>query len=462
MYLKGLHVKKDLYSAIELYNKAIEFGDKSIYFKLGKLYEDEGLINQAISTYEEGHEEGNLKCTQRLGIMYYNGEGIERNLEKAIEYIEFAAARKEPHAMYVLAVAYLRLNKFGEKTTEIVKRLLKEAYRLNSPYAADYLASIMINELSEKKDINRSELVEYIKFGVEYELKESIFKFGYIYEKGIGVMQDYEKAYQYYNLAAEKNCIKAMNKLGDWYKKGIFLSRNINLAIKWYEKSANKNDIDGVENLIQIYEKGIGNKRNDIKAIYYVFKLIDLDVLKGKERLIYYCYKGIGIEENKERGNELINEIEEIDKGTANFIKANLGENNLINMSKDEIINLYKDGIELGNLNCYGNLAVFLYENDLYDSDKYKELFNIAMQGEHLGVKKCEYIYLKKKLKEFEISSIVTVEELIIIKKLTKLLNNGVYKVIDELIKWYSKRRPEEKTEYYKLMEDKIYYNLNI
>ena len=67
------------------------------------LYEDEGLINQAISTYEEGHEEGNLKCTQRLGIMYYNGEGIERNLEKAIEYIEFAAARKEPHAMYVLA-----------------------------------------------------------------------------------------------------------------------------------------------------------------------------------------------------------------------------------------------------------------------------------------------------------------------------------------------------------------------
>lgn len=462
MYLKGLHVKKDLYSAIELYNKAIEFGDKSIYFKLGKLYEDEGLINQAISTYEEGHEEGNLKCTQRLGIMYYNGEGIERNLEKAIEYIEFAAARKEPHAMYVLAVAYLRLNKFGEKTTEIVKRLLKEAYRLNSPYAADYLASIMINELSEKKDINRSELVEYIKFGVEYELKESIFKFGYIYEKGIGVMQDYEKAYQYYNLAAEKNCIKAMNKLGDWYKKGIFLSRNINLAIKWYEKSANKNDIDGVENLIQIYEKGIGNKRNDIKAIYYVFKLIDLDVLKGKERLIYYCYKGIGIEKNKERGNELINEIEEIDKGTANFIKANLGENNLINMSKDEIINLYKDGIELGNLNCYGNLAVFLYENDLYDSDKYKELFNIAMQGEHLGVKKCEYIYLKKKLKEFEISSIVTVEELIIIKKLTKLLNNGVYKVIDELIKWYSKRRPEEKTEYYKLMEDKIYYNLII
>lgn len=460
MYLKGLHVKKDLYAAIELYNKAIEFGDKSIYFKLGKLYEDEGLIEQAISTYEEGHEKGNLKCTQRLGIMYYNGEGIERNLEKSIEYIEFAATKKEPHAMYVLAVAYLRLNKFGEKTIEIVKKLLKEAYNLNSPYAADYLASIMINELSERNDVNRSELVEYIKFGVKYELKEAIFKFGYIYEKGIGVMQDYEKAYKYYNIAAEKNCIKAMNKLGDWYKKGVFLSRNINLAIKWYEKAANRNDIDGLENLIEIYEKGIGNKRNDIKAIYYVFKLIDLDALKGKEKLIYYCYKGIGIEENKERGNELINEIEEIDKGTANFIKANLGENNLINMSKEQIINLYKEGIDLGNLNCYGNLAIFLYENNLYDKEKYKEIFDTAMQGEGLGVSKCEYIYLIKKLKEFETSSIVTIEELIVIKKLKKLLNKGIYNVIDQLIKWYSKRKPEEKDEYYKLIEDKIYYNL--
>ena len=60
MYLKGLNVKKDVYTALELYNKAIEFGDRSIYFKLGKVFEDEGLINQAISIYELGHLEGYL------------------------------------------------------------------------------------------------------------------------------------------------------------------------------------------------------------------------------------------------------------------------------------------------------------------------------------------------------------------------------------------------------------------
>ena len=85
---------------------------------------------------------------------------------------------------------------------------------------------------------------------------------------------------------------------------------------------------------------------SSIIAIYYVFKLIDLDALKGKERLVYYCFKGIGVEENKEKGYELINEIEEIDKGTANFIRGYLAENNLIEMNSDEIIKLYQEGIE--------------------------------------------------------------------------------------------------------------------
>ncbi|WP_133014315.1 tetratricopeptide repeat protein [Clostridium cuniculi] len=460
MYLKGLNVKKDVYTALELYNRALEFGDRSIYFKVGKVYEDEGLINQAISIYNQGHEEGNLKCTQRLGIMYYNGEGVEKDLEKAMEYMEIAAAKKEPHAMYVLAVAYYRLNKFGDKTSDIAKALLKEAYELGSPYAADYLACIMLNELKEGKNINKNELVIYIKFGVENELKESIFKYGYIYEKGIGIEQDYEKAYYYYTLAAETKYVKAMIKLGDWYKIGIFLNRNIDLAIKWYERAAKEDDIESIEKLIEIYENGIGGRRSDIKAIYYVFKLIDLDAIKGKEKLVYYCFKGIGIEENKEKGYELLEEIKEIDVGTAKYIKGYLGEKGLIDIDNDEIIKLYREGIELGNLECYGQLAIYLYNSGLNKNNKYKEAFEVAMEGKNLGINKCKYIFLKDKLKETQNSSIVTVEELIIIKKLGKLINSGFYEVINDLIEWYNNRRPQDKRIYYELKEEAIYYNI--
>ena len=51
------------------------------------------------------YNKGIIKCTQRLGIMLYNGEGVTRDLDKAIEFMEKAADEKAPHAMYVLAIS---------------------------------------------------------------------------------------------------------------------------------------------------------------------------------------------------------------------------------------------------------------------------------------------------------------------------------------------------------------------
>lgn len=459
MYINGLYVDKNIAYGLDLYEKCIDYGNKDIFYKMGKVYEDEGLIRQAISSYNKGHDNGELKCTQRLGIIYYNGEGVIRDLDKAINYMEVAANKKAPHAMYMLGIAYLRLNKFGENTLAKTKELLEEAVELKSPYAAEYLAYIMLNELREGKEVNEKLLLKYIEFGVENELVDSMFQYGYIYEKGIAVNIDIEKAYYYYKLAADNDSIKAIVRLGDWYKNGNFLSTNIDSAISYYMKAVMLRDIDAIEKLIEIYEKGIGDRKSDIKALYYVFKLIELDALKGKCKLAYYCYKGIGVEVDEYKGNELINEIEEIDKGTANNLRAFLARNNFIDLSTEEIVNYYLEGINLGNLDCYGELAEYLYENDLKDNEKYKKAFNIAMEGIELGVNKCSYVFLKDKLKSVQTSSIVKIEEILIIKQLNKLVDKGLYKVLNDLIEWYETRKTEDKANYYKVKEKAIYYN---
>ena len=82
------------------------------------------------------------------------------------------------------------------------------------------------------------------------------------------------------------------------------------------------------------------------------------------------------------------------------------------------------------------------------------------MEGKNLGINKCKYIFLKDKLKELQNSNIVTVEELIIIEKLGKLINSGFYEVINDLIQWYNNRNPKDKTSYYELKEEAIYYNI--
>lgn len=460
MYINGLYVDKNIVYGIELYEKCIDYGNDDLFYKIGKVYDEQSLIRQAIVAYSQGHDKGDIKCTQRLGIIYYNGEGVVRDIDKAINFMEVAAEKKAPHAMYMLGIAYLRLNKFGENTLNKTKELLKEAVELKSPYAAEYLAYIMLNELREGKSVDEKQLLKYIEFGVENDLVDSIFQYGYIYEKGIAVKVDMEKSYYYYKLAADNDSIKANVRLGDWYKKGNFLLANIDLAINYYMKAVQLKDMDALEKLIEIFEKGIGDRKSDIKALYYVFKLVDLDALKGKSKLAYYCYKGIGVEVDAKKGEELINEIEEIDKGTASHLRAFLGEKKLIQMHTEDIVNYYLEGINLGNLECYGDLAEYLYENNLKDKEKYNKAFSIAMEGLELGVKKCSYVFLKDKLKSVQTSGIVTIEEILIVKQLNKLVDKGVYNVLKDLIQWYETRKPEDKINYYKVMEQAYYYNV--
>ena len=82
------------------------------------------------------------------------------------------------------------------------------------------------------------------------------------------------------------------------------------------------------------------------------------------------------------------------------------------------------------------------------------------MEGKNLGINKCKYIFLKNKLREAQNSSIVTVEELIIVKNLSKMINSGLYEVINDLIDWYNNRKPQDKVIYYELQEKAIYYNI--
>lgn len=460
MYYAGLYVDKDVKKSLDLYNKSIECGNMDISFKVGKIYEDENMIDKAVEIYEIGSKYGDLKCIQRLGIMYYNGELVKRDTEKAIKYIEIAAENKAPHAIYMLAIAYLRINKFGEDTTRIIKKLLEEAYDLKSQFAAEYLGFLMLAEKKDGKDINEKKLLEYLNFGLINDVVGSLFQYGYIYENGIAVEKNIEKAYSYYKMAADKGYVKAIVKLAYWYKIGKFLDQNIDEAIKLYTKAAGHNDIEAIENLINIYELGIGDSKSDIKALKYVFKLIELDALKGKCKLAYYCLVGIGVEEDKNRAKEIIKEVEDIDKGTANNLKCTLAEKSLLTMSQDEIIDTYMEGIELGNPDCYGNLALYLYNNNLYKEKKYEGYFKSAMEGKDLGIKKCNYVYLKDILRKKEKNSIVTEEEVRIVKDLRDMVDKGLYDAINDLLEWYNLRDRKDSEDYYDLKEQAIFYKV--
>ena len=65
---------------------------------------------------------------------------------------------------------------------------------------------------------------------------ESFFKIGLMYEKGNGVEQDLEKAFQFYKIAAENNISAAQLNLAILYNLGEGVEQNIEQAVYWYKK----------------------------------------------------------------------------------------------------------------------------------------------------------------------------------------------------------------------------------
>ncbi len=65
-----------------------------------------------------------------------------------------------------------------------------------------------------------------------------------IYEKGLGIDPDYEKAFSWYQKSANQGYARAQYSLGYLYEMGLGVDKNLNEAFKWYRQAAGLEEKD--------------------------------------------------------------------------------------------------------------------------------------------------------------------------------------------------------------------------
>lgn len=453
MYYWGLYVDEDREKAFSLYDKSIEEGNISLYYKIGKLYEEDNNLKMALVNYLKGHNNGDLKSTQRLGIMYYNGDGVNIDKKKALTYMKTAIESEDPHSLYVIGVAYL--NDDREKGLEY----LKKAYKKGSHYAAETLASEYLIDLLKEKEIDEDELLECINYAMENDMIEAIYYYGLIHVYGVGVEKNSQEAFKYFIKAAEKGSQKAMIKLGNWYKHGIFVKANSKEAIEWYKKAAEEYNTEALLNIIEIHEKGIGIDKEPEKALEGAYLLREINIVEGNLKLAYYYSKGIGVEISNSKANEYIEELLILDEGKAYNLLGELSEEKLFNKNEEDAIEYYLKAISLGELKAYSNLEYYLYmrgrkidefEDLIYSIDKKSYRFD---QGKSTFIEGKNEIIKGKQENNIELINNG-------IKKLKKSIHLGFYDAIKDIVDYYENEEKSKNNliELYKYKQKMVYY----
>jgi TPR repeat protein len=101
-------------------------------------------------------------------------------------------------------------------------------------------------------------------------------RIGVLYERALGVPQDYGRAREYFLKAADLGNGHAQANVGDLYFFGLNVPRNIAEALKWYRKGADQDAPLGLNQTGWSYLQGIGARKDPSEAMKWYRRSADL------------------------------------------------------------------------------------------------------------------------------------------------------------------------------------------
>ena len=305
LYKYGTEIGQDYVKAAEWFRKAAEQGNPTGQVNLAELYDEGKGVPQdyaeAAKWYIKAAEQGIKPAAKRLGELYEKGLGVPQDSTKAAYWSKEGIIRRSWIYNWGTDVKRQqwcnKLNKVIERVTDPeLKNSLnrtRDEYRnriqqLNKPdftnedmeqiwqehkRMEDLISKMeeliqkpqedaeFQNELGcmyfEGKDVEQDygKAAEWFQKAAEQGHANAQRYLGYMYYHGKGVEQDHGKAAEYWRKAAEQGIAVAQFNLGYAYDEGEGVPQDYAKAAEWFEKAAEQGDEEAADKLKEIHEK---------------------------------------------------------------------------------------------------------------------------------------------------------------------------------------------------------------
>jgi TPR repeat protein len=208
MYYQGDGVTQDFQTAFKWFKKAAEQGHAKAQQNLaamtqaGHVQADE----RSLAEIEKAAEQGEAEAQFNLGLMYYQGDGVTQDYQKAYEWFQKAAEQGSAVAQTNLGVMYYQ----GDGVTQDYQKAyewFQKAAEQGLTRAQYYLGVLNAQGEGVAKDSQKA--FEWYQKAAEQGEAEAQFNLGLMYYQGDGVTQDYQKAYEWIQKAAEQGFARA-------------------------------------------------------------------------------------------------------------------------------------------------------------------------------------------------------------------------------------------------------------
>lgn len=257
VYFSGLCGKDvDKNKAIESWQAGAKKKDSdsivmlAYHYLFGEILEKN--VDLAIQLFKEASELDNLSATRELGIIYFRGDKVESDYEKAYDYFSSISEDDEDSLAY-LGLMHIYGRHF-EKDNEQGINLIIESIDKGSTIGKGLLKEAFYNNL-----LTPEQDIQICKYFIQNDNDaESMWHLYVSYKNGNGVEKDFDTAMKWLEKAVEYQDSRALLEMMKYYYFGDTIEKDLNKAEKLCKLAVLKGNRKAVNNLLTIEKEILG------------------------------------------------------------------------------------------------------------------------------------------------------------------------------------------------------------
>lgn len=315
-------------------------------------------LPEASKWYKKAAEQGEAKAQFNLGLGYFKGVGVPQNYAKAIHW--FSKASEQGDADAKLHIAWC-LEETKASQEDIIAAYRKAAEMGNSEAQCELGFWYCNGNKGLEKNITVSN--EWFRRAAEQGCDEAQFQMGLKYEFGNGVKKDMKEAVKWYRRAVLRNNIRAIYQLGCCYYYGDGVRMDNTMAFKYFKRAVGRDYYWAEYRLGECYYFGYGIEEDKEEAVKWYSKAASKNIVPAVYELGYCYFHGFGVNEDKQKALEYLRQAAENNHPDAICIIGDCYRDGIVVKKDDEeAIKHYKQAAELGCKSAQKKLHDLLLE----------------------------------------------------------------------------------------------------
>ena len=351
-------------------------------FEEGSQAEKVKDYEKALNYYKASAEMGNADAMFKLSYMYLNGQGIQADESKSLDWVIKAAEAGEYHAMKDLAERYDLGDRGAEKSPQKSFLWYKKAAEAGYEFGMHIVKNCY--QKGEGVEENPKAAFDYFLEQAKTGHIEAITVTGELYLEGYGVEQNNEIAFDYFLRAAKAGDRTAMIHVGNSYFEGRGVKQDYASAKKWFEAVIEKSPIksdDYASNMLGVmYLEGYGVEKNFDIALKYFTDAAERSNPKAKISLGNMYRTGTGVKKNIGKALKYYEDVAEFtalhpkEASDANyFIGEIYNSGDGVTRDKIKAYEHFKTSAETGNFNAMLILPSLMKDNEVFRFSRYND-----------------------------------------------------------------------------------------